>query len=145
MISPLSWFTFVTQIPGKVKVILKNYLGYSSLNINRSTRGVSHATRMENKGNSYNIVTCLRFLIPLRYWPLLNTKCDMFTVLVTPFGLLLLLFTTSLVVTTISFYNVRWTSDVASRSGPGSSALLLLICLDMSFDLPSALVWSGLV
>jgi hypothetical protein len=33
--------------------------------------------------------------------------CDVFTVLKTPFGLLLLSFTTSLVVTTITFYNVR--------------------------------------
>jgi hypothetical protein len=35
------------------------------------------------------------------------------------------LFTTSLVVTTIPFYNVLGPSDVVSRSGSGSSALVL--------------------
>jgi hypothetical protein len=35
--------------------------------------------------------------------PLLNTKCDVFTVLETPFGLLLVLFTTSLVAATITY------------------------------------------
>jgi hypothetical protein len=40
-------------------------------------------------------------------WSLLNTKMWRARVLETPFGLLLLLFTTSLVVTTITFYNVR--------------------------------------
>jgi hypothetical protein len=53
------------------------------------------------------------------------------------------LFATSLVVTTISFYNVLGPSDVASRSGPGSSALDLwssvirssLISVGLSLDM----------
>jgi hypothetical protein len=48
------------------------------------------------------------------------------------------LFTTSLVVTTISFYNVLGPSDVVSRSGPGTSALILgfpVICVGPSLDL----------
>jgi hypothetical protein len=45
------------------------------------------------------------------------------------------LFTTSPVVTTISFFNVLWPSDVASRSGPGSSALVLWFLL----------IWSSLI
>jgi hypothetical protein len=56
-------------------------------------------------------------------------------VLETPFGLLIRFITTSLVVTTINFYNVLWPSDVASLSGP----------FDPFFDLSPALVWSGLV
>jgi hypothetical protein len=43
----------------------------------------------------------------------------------------LVLFTTSLVVTTICFYNVLGPSDVVSRSGPGSSALVLWIFFDL--------------
>jgi hypothetical protein len=58
-----------------------------------------------------------------------------YSVLETPFGLLLCFITTSLVVTTISFYNVLWPSDVVSRSGPGSSALVLW----------SPLIWSSLI
>jgi hypothetical protein len=38
---------------------------------------------------------------------LYETYCDVLEVLETPFGLLLRLFTTSLVATTITFYNVR--------------------------------------
>jgi hypothetical protein len=49
------------------------------------------------------------------------------------------LFTTSLVVTTISLYNVLWPSDVTSLSGPDSSALVLLMSLDLVF---SDLCWS---
>jgi hypothetical protein len=53
------------------------------------------------------------------------------------------LFTTSLVVTTISFYNVLGPSDIASRSGPGSSVIILgspmisssVICVGPSLDL----------
>jgi hypothetical protein len=45
------------------------------------------------------------------------------------------LFTTSLVVTTISVYNVLWPSVVASLSGPGSSALVLC----------SPVIWSSLI
>jgi hypothetical protein len=82
-------------------------------------------------------VTCLRYL------SVLNTKCDVLEYWrrrsVSYSGL----FTTSLVVTTITFYNVRWPSDVASQRGPGSSALVLwspwiwpsLICVGPSLDL----------
>jgi hypothetical protein len=58
------------------------------------------------------------------------------------------LLTTSLVVTTASFYNVVWPSDVASWSGPGSSALVLgssLICVsDRSFNLSSVISFGDL-
>jgi hypothetical protein len=48
------------------------------------------------------------------YWPLLNTKCDVFTVLKTPFGLLFLFiydFTSSYY---NYFHNVAWTRLTAS-------------------------------
>jgi hypothetical protein len=61
----------------------------------------------------------------------------------TPLGLLHFFITTPLVVITISFYNVLGPSDVASRSGPGSSALVLgssLLCVSgRSFDLSSVI------
>jgi hypothetical protein len=50
------------------------------------------------------------------------------------------LFTTSLVVTTISVYNELWPSDVVSQSGPGSSLDLLLgSSLFCVFDLSSVI------
>jgi hypothetical protein len=81
-------------------------------------------------------ITCLLYL------SLLNTKCNVLkywrrrSVYYSGFF-------TSLVVTRISFYNVLWPSDVASQSGPGSSALVLwspsiwssLICVGLSLDL----------
>jgi hypothetical protein len=60
----------------------------------------------------------------------------MCTVTGEPFGLLFwFTITTSLVVTTVSFYNVLWPSHVVSRSGPGSSALIL----------GSSVIWSSLI
>jgi hypothetical protein len=77
-------------------------------------------------------VTCLR------YWSLLNTKCNVLEYRRRHSVCYSGLFTTSLVVTTISFYNVLWPSDVVSPGGPGSSALVLwssLICAGLSLDL----------
>jgi hypothetical protein len=58
------------------------------------------------------------------------------------------LFTTSLVVTTISFYNVLGPSDVVSRSGPGSCALTIgssLMCISgRSFDHSSVIFFRDL-
>jgi hypothetical protein len=70
-------------------------------------------------------VTCLGYLIPLRHvFTLLTTSEHQMwraRVLETPFRLLLCFITTSLVVTTISFYSVLWPSDFVSRSCPGFS------------------------
>jgi hypothetical protein len=76
-----------------------------------------------------DIVTCLESLFPLHH---------MFTLLITSEHQMwrprywrrhsicyFSLFTTSQVVTTVSFYNVLWPSDVVSLSGPGSSTLVL--------------------
>jgi hypothetical protein len=98
-----------------------------------------------------NIVTCWGT------WPLLNTKCNMLEYWRRRSVCYSGLFMTSLVVTTISLYNELWPSDVASRSGPGSSALVLrapliwssLICLwshlGSAAFISFALVWSGLL
>jgi hypothetical protein len=59
------------------------------------------------------------------YWSLLNTKCNALGYWRRRSVCYSGLFTTSLVATTISFYNVLGPCDVASRSGPGSSALIL--------------------
>jgi hypothetical protein len=102
-------------------------------------------------GSSFQYCTMLGYLVPLRhvfiatyhFWtPICNVlgyrrhRSVCYTSL----------FTTSLVSTTVSFYNVLGPSDVVSRSGPGSSALVLgsslIYVSDRSLDLSSLCVSS---
>jgi hypothetical protein len=92
--------------------------------------------------NNVYIVTCWRYLVPLRHvFTLLITsehQMQRVGLLKTPFGMLHF-FTTPLVVTTVSVYNVLGPSDVVFRSGPGSSledlpwsaSLISLLCLSL--------------
>jgi hypothetical protein len=93
------------------------------------------------------IVTCLGtlslYVTWLRYLSLLNTNCNVLGYWRHRSVCYTSLFTTSLVVTTVSVYNVLGPSDVVSRSGPGSSALVLRSSLisvsGRSFDLSSVI------
>jgi hypothetical protein len=59
-------------------------------------------------------------------WPLLDAKCNLLGYRRRRSICYTCLFTTSLVVTTISVYSVLWPSDVLSRSGPWISSVSVL-------------------
>jgi hypothetical protein len=101
-----------------------------------------YKTSTNKMDNIHNIVQCWVSLIPLcrlmynvwgtwslyvtglRYLSLLNTKCNVLGYWRRRSVCYSGLFTTSLVVTTISVYSVLWPSDFVSRSGPSISSLL---------------------
>jgi hypothetical protein len=90
-----------------------------------------------------NIFTCSGtwplYVTCLRYWSLLNTKFDVLGYCRRRSVCYSGLFTTSLVVTTISFYNVLWPSDVASPERSWFLCSGPLISFDLVF---SDLCWS---
>jgi hypothetical protein len=62
-------------------------------------------------------------------WPLLDAKCNLLGYRRHHSICYTCLFTTPLVVTTVSGYSVLWPSDVVSRSGPLISSVSSLFCL----------------
>jgi hypothetical protein len=154
--TPRHWVPFSSP-PTTLRTVVELFNRASSTKMEYTSQAQHKSSaRAETKLLTPN-VTCWDtwplYVTCLRYWSLLNTKCDVLeywrrrSVCNSGF------FTTSLVVTTISFYNVLWPSDVASLSGPGSSALVVwspliwssLICVGPSLDLLlSSACWSAL-